>query len=50
MNKYLFKCMNYKCGYENYLSVDDDDYRDRMCGKCHRIFKRLKKKLDFNSK
>jgi hypothetical protein len=49
-NKYLYKCFYSECGHEEYLEVNDDDFRDRMCHKCHRLFKRMNKKLDFNGK
>ena len=44
-NKYLYKCCYSECGHEDYLEVNDSDFRDRMCEKCHRLFKKTKKSL-----
>ena len=49
MNNYLFRCVS--CTFEIVLTIDDNDFEDRMCLKCSRLIKRVKKtkkKLDLN--
>ena len=37
-------CMSSQCTHTDYLNVEDTDCQDRMCPKCHRIFRKTKKK------